>query len=60
MQVRGLMLEKPERREEDDDTEVEGRVRRKEAAGEKGEGFEGRRTVDEAISAVDEAKEAMD
>lgn len=53
------MLEKPERRE-DGDAAVEGRVRRKEAAGEKGEGFEGRRTVDEEISVVDEAKEAMD
>lgn len=53
------MLEKPERRE-DGDAAVEGRVRRKEAAGEKGEGFEGRRTVDEEISVVDEAKEAID
>lgn len=60
MQVRGLMLEKQERREEEVDTEVEGRVRRKEAAGEKGEGFEGRRTLDEEISVVVEAKEAMD
>lgn len=53
------MREKPEQREDGDDAEEEGRVRRKEAAGEKREGLEGR-TLAEEIRVVDEAKDAMD
>lgn len=59
LQVREPRWENPELREEED-AEVEGRVRRKETAGEKREDLEGRTLEEEMSVVVEEAKDAMD